>query len=52
MDLKFMEPQSRFLLQVLAKRNFDAFQDSAKRTTNWIMLLGDIAAVILLIAWL
>ena len=49
MDLKFMEPQSRFLLRVLAKRNYDAFNDSSKRVTNWMVLLGDIAAVILLI---
>jgi hypothetical protein len=40
-ELRFMEPQSRWVMRVVFRRNFDAFVDSAKRTVNWAMLLWD-----------
>ena len=45
MDLKFMEPQSRFVISALFKRHFEGFTDGAKRMTNWAMLLWDIIIV-------
>ena len=48
MDLKFMEPQSRFVMRSLFKRHFDAFTGQGKRLTNWAMLLWDIVIVIIL----
>ncbi len=45
MDLKFMEPQSRWVMKTLFRRDFDAFVDSAKRRVNWSMLLWDIIIV-------
>jgi hypothetical protein len=48
MDMKWMEPQSRWMTRLLG-RDFDAFYDSAKRKTNWLMLLLDIGLVLLLI---
>lgn len=45
LDLKWIEPQSRWVIQTLFKRNFDAFQDSARRRINWSMLLWDIIIV-------
>ncbi|HKI99778.1 MAG TPA: hypothetical protein VKB51_14985 [bacterium] len=45
LDLKFMEPQSRWVMRVLFRRNFDVFVESAKRRINWAMLLWDIIIV-------
>ncbi|MCH9046184.1 MAG: hypothetical protein IIA40_08750 [SAR324 cluster bacterium] len=45
MDLKFIEPQSRWVMKTLFRRDFDAFVDSAKRRVNWSMLLWDIIIV-------
>ena len=42
LDLKFMEPQSRWLMRTLFKRDFDTFVESAKRRINWAMLLWDV----------
>ncbi len=41
-DLHFMDGQSRWVMRVLFRRNFDGFADSAKRTVNWAMLLWDV----------
>ena len=49
MDLRFMDAQSRWVMRVLFKRNFDAFVDSAKRTVNWAMLLWDVIILYALI---
>jgi len=45
MQLKIMEPQSRVVMRALFKRSFDGFTESAQRTTNWAMLIGDIVLV-------
>jgi hypothetical protein len=52
LELKFMEPQSRWVIRVLFRRNFDAFTDSAKVRVNWAMLLWDVIIVWLLIQYL
>jgi len=52
MELKWIEPESRFIVQNLFKRNFDAFTEEAKRTVNWSVLIGDVGLVWLLWAWL
>ncbi len=44
MELKWIEPESRFIVNTLFKRNFDAFTDGAKRTVNWGVLIGDVLA--------
>ena len=48
MDLKFMEPQSRWVMQTLFRRDFDTFVESAKRRINWAMLLWDLIVLYLL----
>jgi hypothetical protein len=52
MDLKWIEPESRFIINSLLKRDFDAFTDEAKRTVNWSVLIGDVAAVVVLLSLL
>lgn len=49
MDLKFIEPQSRWVMKTLFRRDFDSFVDSAKRRVNWSMLLWDIIIVYFLV---
>lgn len=46
---KFIRPQSRFLMKTIFKRNYDAFTDSGKSTTDKIILVGEIAVVALII---
>jgi hypothetical protein len=41
-DLKFMEPQSRWVVRRLFGRDFDAFAPSSRRRINWAMLLWDL----------
>jgi hypothetical protein len=48
-DLKFMEPQSRWVMRSLFRRNFDAFLDPAKRRINWAMLLWDVIILYVLL---
>ena len=44
MEPKFLEPQSRWMVNTLFKRNFDTFVDSAKTRVNWMVLAGDVVA--------
>jgi hypothetical protein len=37
-----MEPQSRWVVRRLFRRDFDAFAPSARRRINWAMLLWDV----------
>jgi hypothetical protein len=48
-ELRFMEPQSRWVLRVLFRRDFDTFVERAKRTVNWSMLLWDVIIAYLLL---
>jgi len=52
MDLKWIEPESRWLMRTLFKRNLDAFTDNARRTINWAVLAGDLLAVYLVLSLL
>jgi hypothetical protein len=47
--LRFMEPQSRWVMRVLFRRDFDTFVERAKRTVNWSMLLWDVIIAYLLL---
>jgi hypothetical protein len=49
LELKFMEPQSRWVIRALFRRNFDTFVDSAKVRINWAMLLWDLILLYLLL---
>jgi hypothetical protein len=51
-QLRWMEPQSRWMLRTLLRRNLDVMTDSARRTLNWGVLALDIFAVYLLLEWL
>ena len=41
-ELKWIEPQSRWVIRTLFGRNFDAFTHGAKKRINWAMLLWDL----------
>ena len=47
--MKFMEPQSRLIVDKVFKRNFDAFTDEAKSKINWLMLIGDALGLYILL---
>jgi len=49
MQLKIMEPQSRFVVNVLFRRNFNTFSEEARKGVNWVMLGLDLALVALLL---
>ncbi len=49
MDPKFLEPQSRWMINTLFKRDFDAFVDSAKTRINWMVLAADVVMAYILI---
>ena len=46
--MKFMEPQSRLIIDKVFKRRFDGFTDEAKAKINWIMLAGDAVGLYIL----
>ena len=48
-DLKIMEPQSRWVIRTLFKRDFDTFIPPAKRRINWAMLLWDLILLYVLL---
>ena len=50
--MKWIEPQSRLIVDGLFKRKFDSFTDEAKRKINWIMLVGDVFAAYVLLSLL
>jgi len=49
MDLKFLEPQSRWMVNTFFKRDFDTFVDSAKTRINRMVLVADVVMVYILI---
>lgn len=49
MDLKFLEPQSRWMVNTFFKRDFDTFVDSAKTRINRMVLVADVVIVYILI---
>ncbi|MDH4248485.1 MAG: hypothetical protein OEW39_11800 [Deltaproteobacteria bacterium] len=48
-DLKWIEPQSRWVVRFLFKRDFDGFIEPAKVRVNWAMLLWDLIFLYLLL---
>ncbi len=52
MDLKWIEPESRLIVNTMFKRNFDGFTDQAKRMVNWGVLIGDVVGAYVLISLL
>ena len=48
-QLRWMEPQSRWILRTFLRRNLDVMTDSARRSINWGVLALDILAVYLLL---
>lgn len=50
--MKFMEPQSRLIVDGIFKRRFDTFTEEAKRKINWIMLIGDAIGLYVLLSLL
>lgn len=42
MDPKFLEPQSRWMIKTLFKRDYDSFVDSAKTRVNRMVLVADV----------
>ena len=47
-ELKWIEPQSRWVIRTLFNREFNGFITPAKRRVNWAMLLWDLIIVYLL----
>jgi len=45
MKLDWISPESRFLVKLLFKRNYDTFSRSAQTQTNWIVLGIDVVAL-------
>ena len=45
MNLKWIEPESRWIMNTIFRRNFDAFTDDARRTVNWAVLATDVLGV-------
>lgn len=42
MDPKFLEPQSRWMMQTFFNRDFDTFADAAKTKVNRMVLVADV----------
>lgn len=50
--MKWIEPQSRFVMTRVFKRNFDAFTQSGQQTVNWAMLIADVVIVVVVLSLL
>ena len=50
-DLRWIEPQSRWLLRTFFRRDVEVMTDSARRTTNWTILILDVLLLYVLL-WL
>ena len=51
-QLKWIEPESRFLMKSFLKRDLDVMTDSARRTINWSVLALDAAVIYILLNFL
>ena len=45
MNLKWIEPETRWIMKTFFRRNFDAFTEEARRMANWGVLGADIAGL-------
>ncbi len=52
MNIKWIEPESRLIINKIFGRDFDSFTEGAQQTVNWSVLIGDIAAVLFLFSLL
>ncbi|MEE8433784.1 MAG: hypothetical protein V3S64_03260 [bacterium] len=52
MDPKFLEPQSRWMVNTFFKRDFDTFVDSAKTRVNRMVLAADVVMAYILIRFI
>ncbi len=48
-DLKWIEPESRFLMRSLFKRDLNVMTDSTRRRVNWTVLVLDTLAIYILL---
>ncbi len=48
-DLKWIEPESRFLMRSLFRRDLTVMTESSRRAINWSVLVADILAVYILL---
>ncbi len=48
-DLKWIEPESRFLMRSLFKRDLSVMTDSTRRRVNWTVLVLDTLAIYILL---
>ncbi len=48
-DLKWIEPESRFLMRSLFKRDLNVMTDSTRRRVNWTVLVLDALAIYILL---
>ena len=48
-DLKWIEPESRFLTKSFLKRDLEVMTDSARRAINWGVLALDVAVIYILL---
>ncbi len=44
--MRWIEPQSRFVIDTILKRKFSTFSDSARNTVNWLMLAVDVLVLL------
>ena len=49
MNPKWIEPESRLIVNGLFRRNLDTFTDEARQAVNWSVLIGDVVAVVILL---
>lgn len=52
MTLKWIQPQSRFMMKTLFKRNYDTLTNAGQNNVDKLVLLTDIVVVIGLFWWL
>ena len=45
MDLKWIEPESRWVMKTFFRRDFDAFTDEARKAVNWMVLASDLLGI-------
>ncbi len=48
-DLRWIEPESRFLMRSLFKRDLSVMTDSTRRRVNWTVLVLDALAIYILL---
>ena len=52
MSLKWIRPQSRFVMKTFFRRNYDLLSDAGQRNVDKVVLATDIALLVGLFWWL